>query len=212
MSALPRQVDDRPLERAQLREAAELAVRALGDDPYFAFLIPDKATRDRGLSLIHRSVLTHSGPGAHIRTVRDSDDRVLGVALWLPTDCYPQPLLTQLAQFPGALRAMIRHPQSMSKGFAYMKASAAVHPKEPHWYLHLIMTDPPAQRQGVGDALMHDGLSRIDQEGVGASLETQNEENIAYYARFGFELRHTLRPVSDGPPLFSLWRPPRTRD
>ena len=33
------------------------------------------------------------------------------------------------------------------------------------------------------------------------SLETQKEDNLSYYRRFGFEVVDRLRPVSDGPPL-----------
>ena len=53
---------------------------------------------------------------------------------------------------------------------------------------------------------MADGLARVDAEGVGASLETQDEANIAFYARFGFELRATMHPVEGGPPLYSVAR------
>jgi len=53
------------------------------------------------------------------------------------------------------------------------------------------------------------GVTNMDEEGVGGYLETQNEDNLAYYRRFGYELRETLRPVKDGPPLFTMWRRPR---
>ncbi|MFI5035251.1 MAG: GNAT family N-acetyltransferase [Acidimicrobiales bacterium] len=211
MPALPRHVDERPLGPAELREASELAVRAFHDDPFFCFLLPNERTRARALFLVHRSVLTHPGPGARVRSVRDYDDRILGVALWLPTGRYPQPVRTQLAQMPGLLRANFGHLQSMRRGFAYFKASAKAHQRDPHWYLNLLMTEPAEQRRGVGAALMEDGLTQIDAEGVGTSLETQNEENVTYYSRFGYELRSTVHPVAEGPSLFSLWRPPRPR-
>jgi hypothetical protein len=30
--------------------------------------------------------------------------------------------------------------------------------------------------------------------------------NLGYYRRFGYELLQTLRPVEEGPPLFTMWR------
>jgi hypothetical protein len=57
--------------------------------------------------------------------------------------------------------------------------------------------------------LMEEGLACVDAEGVGSSLETQNEENLACYARFGYALSDTLHPVANGLPLYSMWRPPR---
>ncbi len=204
-----RTVDSRPLGQAELREAAALAVRAFGDDPFFRFVMPDDAMRQRGLYLVHRSVMAHAGPGAHLRTVRASNDRIVGVALWLPTGRYPQSVMTQLSQVSGTLRAFLRRPETMRRGYAYVKAAVATHPKDPHWYLQLLMTNPSEQRRGVGTALMHEALPRIDAEGVGSSLETQNADNLAYYARFGYELRNTLQPLAEGPALYSLWRPPR---
>ncbi len=57
--------------------------------------------------------------------------------------------------------------------------------------------------------LTEQGLGWADEEGVGSYLETQKEDNIPYYRRFGYELRETLRPVEGGPPLFTMWRSPR---
>jgi GNAT superfamily N-acetyltransferase len=186
-----------------------MAVRAFGDDPFFRFIMPDDAMRRRGLYLVHRSVMAHAGRGAHLRTVRGDNDQILGVALWLPTGRYPQSVLTQLSQVSGTLRAFLIRPETMRRGYAYVKASVKTHPKDPHWYLQLLMTEPADQRHGVGTALMNDALPRIDAEGVGSSLETQNADNIAYYARFGYELRNTLQPIAEGPALYSLWRPAR---
>jgi GNAT superfamily N-acetyltransferase len=206
----PRVVDDRPLGSAELREAAALAVRAFGEDPFFRFVMPDQNMRQRGLYLVHRSVMAHAGPGAHLRTVRTANDRIVGVALWLPTGRYPQSLLTQLSQVSGTLRAFIRRPETMRRGYAYVKAAVISHPKDPHWYLQLLMTEPAEQRHGVGTALMNEALPHVDAEGVGSSLETQNADNIAYYARFGYGLRTTLQPLAEGPALYSLWRPARS--
>jgi GNAT superfamily N-acetyltransferase len=204
-----REVDDRPLGRSGLDEASRLAVRAFGEDPFFHFLMPEEQFRDRGLRIIHRTVLAHAGKFARIRTVRGSTGEIAGVALWLPTGRFPPSPAAQAAQLPGVLRAFARRPRTMARGAAYMKASAKAHPKDPHWYLLLLMTDPVHQRQGVGTLLLHDGLARVDEEGVASGLETQNEENLAYYRRFGYELRTTLTPVPGGPPLYSMWREPR---
>ncbi len=93
-------------------------------------------------------------------------------------------------------------------GVAYARATEPLHPKEPHWYLSILMADPAIQGRGVGTALMDEALEVIDSEGVGAYLETNNESNVDYYAKFGFRVRSTLRPVPDAPPRYTLWRGP----
>lgn len=202
-------VDAHRLGRRGLREVSRLSTRAFCDSPFFEFIWPHERTRRHALYYTHYAAFAHPGPGAHLRTVRDAAGVITATALWLPTGAYPPPVGVQLQQLPRGLRANYRSPRSIRIGYAYLKAAAASHPKEPHWYLHVLMTEPVHQHHGAGAALMADGLARVDAEGVGASLETQDEANIAFYARFGFELRATMHPVEGGPPLYSLWREPR---
>ncbi len=141
--------------------------------------------------------------------VRDQNERILGVAVWLTTGGFPLSLGVQFAQIPSSLRALYARPHSLKIGGVYLRELLNVHPKEPHWYLMLLAVEPAMQRSGVGTMLMDEGLARVDSEHVGAYLETQKEDNLAYYRRFGFQLRETLHPIPTGPPYYSLWRPPR---
>ena len=147
------------------------------------------------------------GSFARVVVARNDDDRIVGVALWLTTGGFPLSIGVQIAQMPSSLRALYPRPHSLKVGGVYLRELLNVHPKEPHWYLMLLAVDPPMQRRGVGTMLMNDALARIDAEHVGAYLETQKEDNHAYYRRFGFELRETLHPMPGGPPYYTMWRP-----
>jgi ribosomal protein S18 acetylase RimI-like enzyme len=184
-------------------------MRAFFNDPFFRFLSPSERLRTRGLTFFIRANLAHFGEGGRVVTVRQPDHTIAGVAGWLPTGCYPQSMGTQLAQIPGTFRALYRRPRALIDGNKYLTAVAKAHPREAHWYLFLLVADPSIQRSGVGTMLMHHGLALADAEGAGGYLETQNENNLAYYRRFGYELRETLKPVSEGPPLYTMWRHPR---
>lgn len=209
MDRSPVSIDKRALGRREVLDASRLAVRCFFEGPFFSYLWPGESLRRHALRVTHRTVLAHSGPDAYVRTVRGDGGAIESLALWLPPGAYPLKASTQLAQLPGVVRANYRRPRTMVDGFAFFKASALAHPREPHWYLQLLMTEPSRQRHGLGTALMEDGLARADAAGVGSSLETQNGENLAFYARFGYELRTTIRPVSTGPALYSMWRAPR---
>ena len=202
-------IDERVLSKGELTAASLVANRAFFNDPFFRFLSPGERLRSRGLMIFFRANLAHFGEGGRIVTAREPDDTIVGVAAWLPTDRYPQSVRTQLSQIPGTFRALYRRPRSLIDGNKYLTAVTKSHPKEPHWYLYLLVADPSIQRSGVGTKLMHHGLTLVDTEGVGGYLETQNEDNLAYYRRFGYELRETLRPVKEGPPLYTMWRNPR---
>ena len=74
------------------------------------------------------------------------------------------------------------------------------------WYLLLLVVDPLVQRAGIGARLQAPGLKAADQEGLDCYLETQKLDNVAYYRRFGYEVVDELRPVPDGPSLWTMRR------
>jgi GNAT superfamily N-acetyltransferase len=201
-------VHDAPLTKLELQDAALVSAHAFHTDPFFEFLSPRAIPRARGLVLWSHSICAHLGPTGSLLTAR-RDGRIVGVGAWVPPGGYPYPASTQLAQTLGALHALYRIPSAMVKGLRYLTAIEKAHPKEDLWYLQLLACAPEHQRTGVGAALLHGTLARADDEGVPAYLETQNEDNLAYYARFGFEVATTLSPVRGGPPLWALRREPR---
>lgn len=192
-----------------MKRASEVAMRAFFDDPFFVFLSENEHLRERGLRIFFRAMLIHLGKGGRIVTARTPDNQIVGVSAWLPTECYPQAVSTQLAQIPGILRALYRRPRALVRGYKFLDVMAKKHPKELHWYLFLLVADPSVQRSGIGKALLNDGLRQVDAEGVGSYLETQKFDNVAYYQGYGYELVNELRPVTGGPSLYAMWRKAR---
>ena len=82
------------------------------------------------------------------------------------------------------------------------------HPREPHWYLSVLGTDPTQQGKGVGGALLEPVLDRCDSQGLGAYLESSKEANIPFYQRFGFAVTGQI-DLPEGPPVWPMWRDPR---
>jgi GNAT superfamily N-acetyltransferase len=90
-----------------------------------------------------------------------------------------------------------------------MSNVVGAHLRSPHWYLQLVMVDLAEQRRGLGEALLAPGLDRADAEGLPCYLETQREANLAYYARFGFEVSASFGGHAGLPPMWAMTRPPR---
>jgi GNAT superfamily N-acetyltransferase len=202
-------LDHGDLSAQEIARAADVATRAFLDDKYFCYLMPDERVRARALPLLFSGQLRHGGDHAHAVCARDEGRNIVAVALWVEPGHWPPPLSLQLAQMPSSLRALYRHPQTLRRAGTYLRTILKVHPKELNWYLPLLAVDPSVQGRGVGTMLMNEAVARMDADGVGGYLETQKEENHAFYNRFGYELRDTLHPVPDGPAYYTMWRPAR---
>ena len=129
-------------------------------------------------------------------------DGYAGAALWLPPEVSPdEDALMALLQRTGSATAK-------KDLFAVFEQMGRYHPREPHWYLPFIGTDPSQQGKGYGGALMKHALIPCDRDNKLAYLESSNPRNIPLYERHGFELLGTIQ-VGASPPIFPMLRKPR---
>ena len=204
------EISTAPLSDLEVEQAAVVAARAFQNDPFFVHLTAKPMLRSRGLALFVRATLKNLGPGGHIYTARRQGE-IVGVAAWVEPEKYPYPAKEQVKQMLGSARAMAPRPMSLLTGLKYITAIEKAHPHEPIWNLPLLEVDPSVQRSGVGGMLLAPTLELSDEQGLDTYLETQNEDNLAYYGRFGYEVIEVLRPVPSGPPLWTLRRTSKAR-
>ena len=197
------------LDRRTLDEVAVLAARSFFDDPFFRHLSDEPRLRVRGLALYMRSHLVALGDTAVATGARDASGLLVGVCVWQRPGTYPLPVMRQVRELGGSLWALLPRPASMVTGLRYTMGMEKARPREEHWYLCLMATDPTVWRRGVGTALLTPSLEDHDEDGLTCYLETQKEDNLAYYRRFGFVETARLTPARGGPPLFTMTRPVR---
>jgi GNAT superfamily N-acetyltransferase len=63
-------------------------------------------------------------------------------------------------------------------------------PEEPHVHLGPIGVAPARQRQGIGTALMNRYIKQLEEERSVGYLETDRLENVEFYKKFGFVVKH----------------------
>jgi ribosomal protein S18 acetylase RimI-like enzyme len=90
--------------------------------------------------------------------------------------------------------------------FSILEQMAAIHPRDPHWYLPWLAVAPALQGRGLGGHLLEHSLGIVDADKLPAFLETPNPRTIPLYESHGFELVGTAQAGSC-PPMTSMLRP-----
>ena len=195
-------VEAHPADGTEVRPVAEAMARAFHDDPVMTWLFGDAAgPRLRRLSrFFPHEARRHRRQGQVLTTAGHE-----GGAFWDPPDRWKTPWWEVLLSLPTMLPALGPRVFRSLKGLEMMERA---HPREPHWYLAVIGTDPAHRGKGVGAALIDPIVTRCDAEGTPAYLESSKPENVPYYERFGFAVTGQI-DLPHGPPLWLMWRDPR---
>lgn len=187
----------READRSDVGALSRVLARAFADDPVVAWLVPTQRRQERFFAA---TAAIYFGLG-EIYTTADGT----GVGMWARPGARRPGLWPVARTAPDMLRALRTN---VPRGLRVKNLVEGHHPRQPHWYLSVLGTDPDHQGQGIGSALMAPVLSRCDEEGVLAYLESSKESNIAFYARHGFEVTDELQ-VPRGPRLWPMVREPR---
>jgi GNAT superfamily N-acetyltransferase len=188
-----------------IRPLASLLARAFHDDPVMTWLFGERpAPRMRRLRRWFAfEARRHRRHGQVL-----VGDRYEGAAFWDPPGLWKSSWRQMLRAAPVMVPAVGPRIPRAIKAFDLIERA---HPREQHWYLSVLGTDPPHQGRGVGTALVDPVLARCDREGLGAYLESSKPQNIPYYERFGFGVTGQI-DLPSGPPVWPMWRdaqPPR---
>jgi ribosomal protein S18 acetylase RimI-like enzyme len=194
------------LRRDQLGASSAVLARAFDDDPVFRYLYPTPRRRRWSCRSFLHAIARDGLPFGEVWAAVDNG-AVVGTAGWLPEGSYPPSRRRAARQLAAAWQALLT-PQTFRAGLRYLTETEKLHPKVPHWYLAVIGVEPARQGEGLGGKLLSAVLDRLDETGVPAYLETSTEGNVAWYRHHGFEVQHEVRPVPDGPPVWTMWRDP----
>jgi ribosomal protein S18 acetylase RimI-like enzyme len=174
------------LTDSQIPAAAATLAHAFQDDPLMVYAIPDPADRTRLLPDVYARMIRF---GVLTGEVYVTAGAVEGVALWLP----PNAKWTRenieasgMHETPSIIGddAYQRYREVVGREWQARERDMT----DPCWYLFLLGVEPSRQRQGLGDALMRPILERADTDQIACYLETENERNVAFYCRHGFDV------------------------
>lgn len=176
--------------------------RAFENDPLYAWLLADPATRVARLTTLFTTFARHVFVPEGISYTFDAHE---GTALWVPPGAPAVRIGGAFFSAPGVVSALGTR---MIAGGRVLAALEAAHPKEPHYYLAILGVDPKHQGKGLSRKVVAPVLARADAEKRLAYLETATESNLSLYRRFGFEVTGELKAL-DAPKLWQMTRTPR---
>ena len=171
---------------SQIPAAAVTLARAFHDDPLMVYAIPNAADRKRLLPDVYARMIRFGVLTGEVYVPAGAVD---GVALWLPPNVkwtrenIEASGMHQIATIIGD-DAYQRYREVVGREWQARERDMT----DPCWYLFLLGVEPSRQRQGLGGALMRPIIERADTEKLACYLETENERNVAFYRRQGFEV------------------------
>ncbi|HSK93571.1 MAG TPA: GNAT family N-acetyltransferase [Candidatus Angelobacter sp.] len=183
-------------------EAADVLWSIFPDFPGSEAL--DRKERDRIAALLHaRTIEAGLGSGR----IDAWGDPIVGLAVWLR-----RPGLDEPARPPAAqpdLRQVV--PASVADGLerfdATMQRLRAVSRPDRHVYLDMLGVLPAHRRRGIATALLDAGHAWAEGLGLPCALDTDLDENVAFYQRRGYEVVGRERLPDGDHDLVAMRRP-----
>lgn len=192
----------RPIVRlardGERRSVLEVIGRAFHDDPVAAYLFPNANNRAQKWARFSGIAIDSMADASHVLT----NDAVEGAAIWqFPNESK----MGRLLGLRVALRLFALAGLGTRRAIRLADLMSTHRPREPHYYLAALGTDPTHQGQGIGSALIQQVLDRCDKERMPAYLESSKEPNVPFYQKHGFEVIEELE-IPGGPNVWSMMR------
>jgi ribosomal protein S18 acetylase RimI-like enzyme len=203
--------DDRARERGTVARTAvwsdaprisETLARAFFDDPLICFILNDERVRPVRMPRLFRLLFKLGLPYGACDVTGDYE----AVALWRPPGKWHIPFYQYITN--GHAFLGVFGPGRGLRVMSIMDTIESRHPKEPHYYLQVVGTDPAKQGKGYGGVVMRRQLAVADQARMPCYLESSKETNIPIYQSFGFEVTGEIK-LPGGPTLWPMWRKAR---
>lgn len=189
----------RRVEPGLVPELSKALARAFERDPFYDWLIPKDALRARRFEWMFELLLNrYSLELSDTYATRGLE----ACAIWKPPGDYTLSFPEQLKAAPGFARVIGW--RRLLRGLKLIEHMEGLHARlapGPHVYLYVLGVDPAHQGRGLGGTLLRPRLERCDADGLDVYLETANADNVPFYERHGFVLRH----MAEHPRFPTLW-------
>ena len=194
--------EPRRMSPADIPRAAITFARAFGwHEPFYAWLMPEEATREgRIVAKVTEDLRDRFIPEGECWTIGAG----AAITMWIP------PLSGAGTEALAARRSDSDYAAYGEFGPALRAGDELINslkPPQPHWFLDSIATHPDFLRKGLGGRLLDHDLAIRDAAGDACALDTHTPDNIAFYERRGFQVRGEGE-LAPGLNVYVMFRPP----
>lgn len=170
-----------PLPADRAAEAVDLLLEVFPDFPGSHAL--DPADERRVARLLHERTIESALVSGRVDVWGDPP---LGIAVWLrrPALHEPEPPVPPRPSLRTVLPAEVIGP--LTRFDAAMRRLRAISRRDRHLYLDMLGVVPTHRRNGIATALLEAGHAWADDLGLPVALDTDSDENVAFYEGRGY--------------------------
>jgi ribosomal protein S18 acetylase RimI-like enzyme len=198
-----------PIQKKEIETACEVLGKAFHDDPVWIHIIPDENERREKLPFVFEYILRYS---LKYGAVYAPTENLEGIAVWVPHTTVEKSIWRTFRS--GAYRAAFKMGNKIGKEVEKLLDPIDQDRREnmkdrSYIYLQAIGVLPKFQGQGFGGRLLKPVFTKADIEGMSIYLETETEENLQIYTKYGFQTLKEVKLPSTDFPFWEMVREPR---
>lgn len=175
------------LSKDQIKPASYVISEAFFNDPLMLYLFPKAKERKRKLKSMMELLLRI---GIKYGIVHTTSAKLEGIAIWFPSN--KSKITTWMGLLNGGFSYFFKlgskAVKKQNRLYNYILTKHMNLMPSYHWYLSIIGINPIYQGKGFSSVLFNSMFNQIDKQNLPFFLDTNNEENLPIYNRFGFRL------------------------
>ena len=198
------------IKKEDIPKAGSVLRNAFQHDPVWKKLFEDAQVSDEKLLAFNETPIRYCFKFGEVYAVSRNLE---GIAAWIPGELSVMTpwRLIRSGAMKSARKLGFKLGKKMKIVFKPIENDRKEHMEgKPFIYFFMLGVAAEFQGQGFGGKLIRALIGKSEQDGLPLYLETETEENVALYEKFGFKmLKKTILPLIDLP-MWEMVREPKT--